>query len=167
MHFSAMILTRSKRALPRQKPWLIAVAFALLVQSLFPSGYMPGNLSDGWFATLCPEGMPVAFMRKLMGEQQRMGEKAGHHPVLGSAHGSAHGGAHDHVVAATDDGHGQHNAASGDCQLGSALDQPLDVYVVASVAEVLLADLTVPTITLLYVDRQVVTHTRSRAPPTA
>jgi DUF2946 family protein len=135
----------SKQTQTRYKPWLFAVAFALLVQSLFPSGYMPGKWSDGWLAVLCPEGMPVAFMRQLMGGQHQ------HH-----AGGGHHSSAHDH------DG-----ASMGDCQLGSALDQPLDVFALFALTE---ADLVSPVLrdrTLFRTDRQVVTHTRSRAPPVA
>lgn len=92
----------------RYRPLLFVVTAALLVQSLFPSGTMPGNLSDGWVATLCPEGMPVAFMAQLQPAQNHSDPHAGHHG--------------HHSNNSTD--HGTDHQAVGDCQLGSQLDQP-------------------------------------------
>lgn len=96
----------------RYRPLFLLVTAALLVQSLFPSGTMPGNLSGGWVATLCPEGMPVAFMAQLQPSQTDSGPHAGHHGEHGN-HASDNGG-----------DHGADHQAVGDCQLGSQLDQP-------------------------------------------
>jgi hypothetical protein len=43
---------------------ILAAALALLLQSLAPPGYMAGRLSDGWPVLLCPEGLPVGFLRR-------------------------------------------------------------------------------------------------------
>ena len=35
----------------------------VLLQGLYPAGYMPGSLStDGWLVALCPEGLPSTFL---------------------------------------------------------------------------------------------------------
>ena len=92
----------------RYRPLLFVVTAALLVQSLFPSGTMPGNLSGGWVATLCPEGMPVGFMAQLAPAPNPADPHAEHH-----GHHSNHGAEH-----------GADHQAVGDCQLGSQIDQP-------------------------------------------
>ena len=91
---------------------LYAVAFALLVQSLFPSGYMPSSMASGWIAMLCPEGLPAAFVKQL-GDQGRHGA---HHM------GADHAGSSEH-----DKGHEKDHGSAGYCELGSGLDQPLDL----------------------------------------
>ena len=115
---------------------------ALLVQSLFPSGTMPGNLQNGWVATLCPEGMPVAFMAQLPGSMANVDVQAGPHAGHHSGHHSGHQGSHhgesaqDHSDRGTSlqssNSHADHGAdhqAVGDCQLGSQLDQPFALAV--------------------------------------
>ncbi len=97
----------------RRRAWLFAAAAALLLQSLFPSGYMPGSLSGGWLAVICPEGLPAAFVRQLAGE-------GGHQHHHGMHSGDGDG----------DDASAPHHGADapvGSCQLGSALDQPGDL----------------------------------------
>ena len=72
---------------------------------------MPGTISGGWVATLCPEGMPVGFMAQLQPLQKQVDQYAGHHTHHDSHHVSGGDHAADHQV-------------TGDCQLGSQLDQP-------------------------------------------
>ena len=116
----------------RRGPWLIAAMLALLVQSLYPAGYMPGNLADGWLAAICPDGMPKSFMHAL------------------------------------DGGHHQHDksTADEDCQLGSALDAPLTLAVLAKLPE------PIPLVAHIFVRRdgmavEFLRSPRSRAPPIA
>ena len=73
---------------------LWGAVLALLLQSLYPPGVMPGNLEDGWVASICPKGLPMAFAHRL------------------GLHGAHH---HGHTADQT----------LGDCQLGSAVEQPL------------------------------------------
>ena len=82
---------------------VLAFAFALVLQSLAPPGYMAGSLEDGWPVVLCPEGLPVGF--------------------LGLSHSHHH---HHHG-----EGHGHDNAGKdarpdlgldGHCPLGGMLD---------------------------------------------
>lgn len=42
--------------------WLFAICAAVLLQSMYPSGYMPASAADGWPIMLCPDGMPAGFM---------------------------------------------------------------------------------------------------------
>ncbi len=44
---------------------LWAALAALLLQSLYPPGLMPGQLDDGWVASLCPQGLPMGFAHRL------------------------------------------------------------------------------------------------------
>ncbi len=78
---------------------LFAAGAALCVQSLFPSGYMPADLSGGWVAMICPDGLPTEFVQALQGEH--------HH------HHHHHGG------------DAEQSAGMADCQLGGAIDQPV------------------------------------------
>jgi hypothetical protein len=108
----AVSVSAYRGALPRRRrAWLLAVAAALLLQSLFPSGYMPGSLSGGWLAVICPEGLPTAFVQQLAGE-------GGH-----QHHHSSHSGEGDDASAS----HHGSDSPVGSCQLGSALDQPGDL----------------------------------------
>ncbi len=133
------------------RAWLYATGIALLVQSLFPSGYMPANLQSGWLVMLCPEGLPTAFVDRVLMGISVMGHMDGHHHHHGSPGG--------HGTKAAD------HSATGDCQLGSSLDQPIGVPVAA------LADFS-PTIeptrplpeAVLINDRRL-HRVRSRAPP--
>lgn len=121
-----------------------AVGFALLVQSLFPSGYMPSSMASGWIAMLCPDGLPAAFVQQLGGQ--------GHH---GAHHlGAGHAGSSD-----------QEHGSAGYCQLGSGVDQPVDVSDQLSFNTVVLETpqpITPPEV-LLTADRFRIA--RSRAPP--
>jgi len=42
---------------------LLGVALRLAV----PAGYMPADLSDGWYLEWCPDGLPVAVTAALLG----------------------------------------------------------------------------------------------------
>jgi hypothetical protein len=75
----------------------------LLLQALIPNGFMPGRLSDGWLFVLCPQGLPSEFVRQLHHDATDSAHHAGH--IQGDAAGSA----------------------PGNCELGGALDQPVDV----------------------------------------
>lgn len=86
--------------------WHFAAGLALLLQSLFPSGYMPGNADSGWIAVLCPEGLPAAFAKSLAGEH--------HHHHQGGQHMAADGG----------------DSGYNECQLGAAFDQSADLAAV-------------------------------------
>ncbi|XOV82347.1 MAG: hypothetical protein ACFHXK_15970 [bacterium] len=132
----------------RYRPLLFLVAAALLVQSLYPSGTMPGQLGNGWVATLCPEGMPVAFMAQLQARFDSSSKPfdlhAGHHGTgTGTHHGSPHSA---HAQSGELDAHADHSAAHqamGDCQLGSQLDQPFTLtssYTPGLAVQVELAD---------------------------
>jgi hypothetical protein len=122
-----------KPHMQRFRPWLFAVTAALLLQSLFPSGYMPGNWQQGWLATLCPEGMPAGFMQQLRstdpGRHQQSAQShnrhhAGHHSPVSQADMPA---GMDHHKSDTHDGHEGHHSATGDCELGSQLNHPIAV----------------------------------------
>ncbi len=53
----------SKAAMSSQgRAAVAAFAFALVLQSLAPPGYMAGSIEDGWPVVLCPEGLPSAFL---------------------------------------------------------------------------------------------------------
>lgn len=86
------------------------VALLVLIQSIYPSGFMPGSISDGSFITLCPEGLPTAFIG---------GHQDNH------AHHRAHDLSHDlsHEESA------QQPAPIDNCELVSALDQPCHLLV--------------------------------------
>jgi hypothetical protein len=85
---------------------LSLVTVSLLLQGLFPSGYMPGNLASGWVAVLCPQGLPAAFVQQLNTRLEALGGHAHHH------HGSH------------ESDHPEMPSPEGSCQLGSALEQP-------------------------------------------
>ena len=93
-----------------RRAWLFAATAALCLQSLFPSGYMPADVSTGWVAMICPDGLPTGFVRSLQGDQQ-------HH------HHHHHHGAENEPAA-----------SMADCQLGGAIDQPVSVAAVMAVA---------------------------------
>ncbi len=136
----------------RLQPLLFLVTAALLVQSLFPSGTMPGNLTSGWVATLCPEGMPVGFMAQLQPLQKQVGQHTGHH----NHHDGHHVSGGDHSA-----GH----QATGDCQLGSQLDQPFTLashYTPGAALQVDLAPVQNTHVALFARD---VYHLRPRGPP--
>lgn len=48
-----------------QRGLLWAALMALVLQSLYPPGLMPGQLKDGWVASLCPQGLPMGFAHRL------------------------------------------------------------------------------------------------------
>ena len=134
---------------PRRRVWLFAVVGALLLQSLFPSGYMPANLADGWVAALCPEGLPDAFVQQLAGT----GLHSNHH---------AH-----HIVGEADGPSGDATMSMGSCELGSALDQSFDVTESSvAVAHYHIVPI-VPTPELVWVAANAIHFARSRAPPTS
>ncbi len=151
----------------KQRGLLRAVVVALLLQSLFPSGYMPGSWSDGWVATRCPDGLPQGFVQQLAAKSANshhhhhhmssVDKPAGHALAMGGESGGQSGG----------DGHDNHAAGMGDCQLGSALDQPLDL---ASTSSVLFAQQLDAVVFVSRHARVVVSATSSvhaRAPPIA
>lgn len=120
----------------RFRPWLFAVTAALLLQSLFPSGYMPGNWQQGWLATLCPEGLPTGFLQQLraadLGRHEPAAQSnnqhhAGHHGSVPRV--DMHAGMDHHNTDAHDDHEGHHSATS-DCELGSQLNQPVALQAV-------------------------------------
>ena len=131
---------------------LSLVAASLLLQSLFPSGYMPASLASGWVAMLCPDGLPAAFVDKLNARATAQSDHAHHH------HSGHHGNQHDHSPG---------EASEGSCQLGSALDQP-DVSAPAQAfsasAEVVLA---IPLPQVLRSTRDTFLAPPSRGPPAA
>jgi len=57
---------------------LAVVLSAILLQSLFPSGYMAGNLASGWIATLCPDGLPATFVNQLNADGHDRHHHGGH-----------------------------------------------------------------------------------------
>ena len=125
-----------------KRGWLYAACAALLVQSLFPGGYMPANLQSGWVAMLCPDGLPSAFVEQL---QSGVDDPHAHH--------------HGHSEASN--AHGD----TGDCQLGSGLDQPIDIATAATAALAALdGALQAPPVATLLTDRRLL-RVRSRAPP--
>ena len=146
------MLRFSSKLSAKHRAWLPVVALALLVQSLFPSGYMPGNLANGWLATLCPEGLPLGFLRQLNG-----GELSSHH----------HHGHHGENPLSDESASAGHATGMGDCQLGSALDQPLHISIVGDVVADLSSETLNTPITSVGVAGQTIFHSRSRAPPLA
>ncbi len=87
-------MTASSSTLRRLLP-LVAAGF--LLRALVPVGYMPAAPGTGLLFELCHEGMPVAFMIALAGDDD--------------AH--AHHGHHGH--------HGNDSAAEGSCSIGHLL----------------------------------------------
>ncbi len=99
------MIFRDTSGTQRNRRWLWAGVLALLLQSLYPTGTMPGNLADGWFASLCPDGLPENFL-----------------------HSTGHHSHHEHHTSVT-------KPISGDCQLGNALEQPLELSTAFSAPE--------------------------------
>ncbi len=124
-----------------KRVWLFAAGAALCLQSLFPSGYMPADLSSGWVAMICPDGLPTEFVRSLQGDHH-------HH--------------HHHHHHGSDTGQ---TASMADCQLGGAIDQPvvLAATVVLPVAGT--GDAWRSTLRHVAVHPTVPSSYRSRAPP--
>ena len=121
--------------------WHLAAGLALLLQSLFPSGYMPGNADSGWIAVLCPEGLPPAFAKSLAGEH--------HHHHQGGEH------------MAADDG----DSGYDDCQLGSAFDQSTDLAAVSLESVSVSSDSVTSVSTLSLITASDLRLPPSRAPP--
>ena len=46
----------------RRRRWICAAVLIVLVQSMYPSGFMPSSLADGWPMALCPQGLPMGFL---------------------------------------------------------------------------------------------------------
>ena len=121
--------------------WLATVCLALAVQSLFPAGYMPASLADGWPVMLCPDGLPPDFL-----------PTSGHH----------HGAHHDHGDEAGGD-----PRASDDCALGKALQgQALPAPAAVLPPSDPVTDIAAPPRTLS-IPRRPETARRARAPPAA
>jgi hypothetical protein len=57
---------------------------ALVLRLLVPVGTMPAALADGWFLKLCPDGLPVETLARLLGESHHHH----HHPGAGEAKSS-------------------------------------------------------------------------------
>jgi hypothetical protein len=93
------------------RAWLLAVVALLLVQGLYPRGFMPGSIEDGWPVVLCPSVWPAAFFSDT--------NRVDHH----------HHGLED---ASRQLGATAQSEASDYCVLGGALDQQA---VVSSVAQ--------------------------------
>lgn len=133
-----------------KRGWLYAACAALLVQSLFPGGYMPANLQSGWLAMLCPDGLPGAFVVQL---QSRLHDPHAHHHGAHAEHSAAHAE------------NGAAHVSGGDCQLGSSLDQPIDLSTPAPAALAAIeGDLQAPPEAVMPADRRLL-RVRSRAPP--
>jgi len=130
---------------------LSLVAASLLLQGLFPAGYMPGNLASGWVAVLCPEGLPAAFVQQLNARVEARGGQAHHH------HGD-HGN-HGEQAAA--------ESSEGWCQLGSALDQPFAIGQAQLQSTGLQLILSSPLPPVLRTPIGVLLAPQSRGPPTA
>ena len=129
-----------RRALRRA--WLFAATAALCLQSLFPSGYMPADLSTGWVAMICPDGLPAEFVRSLQGDLDH------HHH-------------HHHHHSAEN----EPSASTADCQLGGAIDQPVSIAAVAAVALDKSVDAWRTPPRYLAVAKAAPSSYRSRAPP--
>ncbi len=80
----------------RQKPQhrtLFALTFAALVlRVLVPAGLMPNAVADnGWYLSICPDGLPAQLAHKLLGHAHHM-DKPGSELVqcdLGAGFGQA------------------------------------------------------------------------------
>ena len=99
----------------RARAWSHALGLVLLMQGLFPGGYMPASAGHGWFVMLCPDGLPPAFVQALGGEHAPHGAGHGHHGGAHAHHGSA-APHHGDESARTD------HLATDYCPLGSGLD---------------------------------------------
>lgn len=105
---------------------------------------MPANMQSGWLAMLCPDGLPGAFVDQLNSRLE----------VQHSHHHAGHGAAK----------HDEHSEA-GSCQLGSSLDQPLDLYAAETPSDYAASGTPTPLPgQALLADRRLPQH-RSRAPP--
>jgi hypothetical protein len=161
-----------KPHLQRFRPWLFAVTAALLLQSLFPNGYMPGSWQQGWLATLCPEGMPAGFMQQLratdLGQHQPSAQShdlhpAGHHSSVPQA--DLHAGMAHHK-SDTHDGHEGHHSATGDCELGSQLNHPIALQALYIPVQHLVLHTTAPPAEWAFVPLAGIPSLhRARAPP--
>ena len=74
----------------------LALSVGLLLRVMVPAGLMPADTDSGWYLKICPDGMPVAVMVAVFGDQHA------HH--------------HHH-----DGGHSDHSTDYQQCDLGSAL----------------------------------------------
>ncbi len=133
---------------------LSLVAVSLLMQGLFPSGYMPGNLASGWVAVLCPEGLPAAFVAQLNERNAGLDGHAHHH--------HHHHHKHHHGAGASGE-----PAAEGSCQLGSGLDQPVEVAQVKSNSPSIERVVTNRLLHLRRVSGPILLAPQSRGPPIA
>lgn len=129
------MLLRHKQSTHRgrlsHRGWTLAVLGALLLQSLFPSGYMPASLSGGWVAMLCPEGLPAEFVEQLAGTGAHGGHHA-HHLRSDTGDGAVNGDPH---------APGKSHSSSSQmdyCPLGSGIDQP--VTMASAVAQIDVSD---------------------------
>jgi len=117
------------------------VGAALLLQALIPNGFMPGRLSDGWLFVLCPQGLPSEFVRQLDHDVTDGAHHAGH--LKGEAAG----------------------VAPGNCELGGALDQPVDVHFASVLQGFELTAASYADALIPQIATRTVRNTRARAPP--
>ena len=83
-----------------------AALLGMLLRIAVPAGFMPDDVSGGWYLKLCPDGLPASVMAALLGH--------------------AHHAHHAHHDAAPDDGFQQCELGGG--LSGSALvDPPTDL----------------------------------------
>jgi len=143
---------RSYRKQFARKPrWLPLLLLAFLVQSLFPNGTMPGSLADGQIVMLCPDDMPFAYL-----PQFNSGQESAHHH---------HGHGSSQSEASVDSASDESASVLGDCQLGSAGDQPLILNIASRIDNTPHAErLTTPLLSLHIVGRSI-PAARSRGPP--
>lgn len=110
--------TQSHPSKVKRQVWLPALLLALVVQSIFPLGTMPGSLAEGQFVMLCPDNMPLAFL-------ESDGNPSKHHHHHGQHQGAANAGDASDDPSKNTSLPGGASAVLGDCQLGSAGHQPL------------------------------------------
>ncbi len=68
----------------RSKNWPLALAlYALLFNIAYPTGYMPGSISQGQWIVICPYGMPDGFFST--DDHQQHNDESEHEQDNGSA----------------------------------------------------------------------------------
>ena len=51
----------------------------LLLRVLVPAGFMPTDVSGGWYLEICPDGLTPAAMQVFMGDDHQYHHHHGHH----------------------------------------------------------------------------------------
>lgn len=108
-----------RQRLARPRAIVALASFVLLLQTLIPSGYMPGTLQSGRIAVLCPHGLPAEFVAQLQQASPANATAAHHH------HGHAEDSAGSAKTASS--------AILDTCDLGAGLDQPALLAVISPV----------------------------------